>query len=137
MKLYTDYPLQENEHNKVCPVHQVEAISYDRDKYVEVIHPEFGVHYIKRGYLYEKEGRVGDNPSVSHLTLVWAVPMTSLGEISKEDAAAEIANSVYEATSLYETLEYKRKVRGNGHHIRQKVAAFAVSLMEERWIEKD
>ena len=57
MKLYTDYPLQENEHNKVCPVHQVEAISYDRDKYVEVIHPEFGVHYIKRGYLYEKEGQ--------------------------------------------------------------------------------
>ena len=57
-----------------------------------------------------------------------------LKEMDLETACAEISNSVYEATLLFEKLEFTdRKIRGNGHHIRQKVAMFAKELMKERW----
>lgn len=49
-------------------------------------------------------------------------------------AKAEIANAVYEATRLYEYLEtHGRRVRGNGHHMRQRIAKAATDLLEERW----
>jgi hypothetical protein len=59
-----------------------------------------------------------------------------LDKLTKENAKAEIENRVYEVCLLYEELEGKGKVRGNGHHMAQKVAKFASDLMEERW-EKD
>lgn len=57
-----------------------------------------------------------------------------LKNMDLETAVADIGNAVYMACSLYERLEGKRKIHGNGHHMRQKVAEFAKNLMEERWI---
>lgn len=50
-----------------------------------------------------------------------------------EKAIAEITNEIYEATALFEFLEHKGKIFGNGHHMRQKVSKFAEDLMRERW----
>ena len=52
-----------------------------------------------------------------------------------EQAEAEITNAVYDAARIIEALEYKGKIRGNGHHIRQEIAGMAKKLMNERWIE--
>lgn len=52
-----------------------------------------------------------------------------------DDAKVELSNAVYEAARLLETLEYAGKIRGNGHHMRQEVARFAVDLLKERWVE--
>lgn len=62
--------------------------------------------------------------------------MESDNEKAMLDACADLSNEVYKSTQLYETLEYKGLVYGNGHHMRQKVAEFAVNLLKERWIEK-
>ena len=51
-----------------------------------------------------------------------------------ESARAEICNRVYEAAILFERFENAGKVHGNGHHMAQKVAAFAEAMMAERWI---
>lgn len=56
-------------------------------------------------------------------------------EMTFQDAETEILNSVYAATVLIEWLEHAGKVRGNGHHIRQEVAAAAAKILKERWIE--
>jgi|LGVF01.2.fsa_nt_gb hypothetical protein len=45
------------------------------------------------------------------------------------DAQREIANATYLATGLFEQLEQKNKIFGNGHHIRQEVASFAEQMM--------
>lgn len=50
-----------------------------------------------------------------------------------EQAKARLSSAVYEAALLYERLEGVRKVRGNGHHMAQDIAAKAVKLLEERW----
>lgn len=56
-----------------------------------------------------------------------------LEKMTADQAAHEISKSVYEASHLFERLEGRRKVRGNGHHIMQKVAKFAEDLMRERF----
>ena len=53
-----------------------------------------------------------------------------------KDAQAEIGNRVYAACLLYEELEGVKLIHGNGHHMAQKVAAFAAELMAAQWIEK-
>lgn len=60
-----------------------------------------------------------------------------MNDVTLKQAKAEIANSVYAATWLFELLEVSQKIKGNGHLIRQRVSAFAAQLMQERWIEKD
>jgi len=56
-----------------------------------------------------------------------------LKDMSLEKAITEIINEVYAATSLFERLEGKGKIIGNGHRIRQKVSKFAEALMRSRW----
>lgn len=56
-----------------------------------------------------------------------------LEKMDLETAKAEISNKIYDASILFEQLEYRGKVYGNGHHIRQKIATYASKLMEERW----
>ena len=51
-----------------------------------------------------------------------------------ETAKAEMSNRVYEAALLFETLESAKRTQGNGHHLAQDVAEYAVTLLEERWI---
>ncbi len=56
---------------------------------------------------------------------------TELGQ-----AQAQISNAVYEATRVIEELEHTGRIRGNGHHIRQRIAKFAEDLLTERWEPK-
>ena len=56
-----------------------------------------------------------------------------LKNMSLKDAQTAISNEVYSGSALFELLEGKNKVRGNGHHIRQEMARYAQKLMEERW----
>lgn len=53
--------------------------------------------------------------------------------MTEDQAVNFIENAVYEASALFERLEWVNKVRGNGHHIRQNIAAKAGELMRERW----
>lgn len=50
-----------------------------------------------------------------------------------DEAAAKISNEVYKATAMFERLEMQGLVIGNGHHMQQRVAEFAASLVRERW----
>ena len=58
-----------------------------------------------------------------------------LSEMTLERAKSRLSNLVYEAAGLIEKLEQAGKVRGNGHHARQKIAQFAVDDLGSRWIE--
>jgi len=55
--------------------------------------------------------------------------------MSLKEAKNNICNDVYEGSRIIESLEMKGKISGNGHHIRQKIAAYAEKIMEERWIK--
>jgi hypothetical protein len=52
-----------------------------------------------------------------------------------ETACAEISNSVYATCLLFERLEDRGVLRGNGHHMAQQIAGEAEKLMKERWIQ--
>ena len=52
-------------------------------------------------------------------------------------AKVEVSNAVYEATRLIEDLEHTGKVLGNGHHIRQRIAQFAVDELTRSWAGED
>lgn len=52
-----------------------------------------------------------------------------------ENAKALLESDVYAACKLFETLEFEGRVYGNGHHMRQQIAAEASKLLIERWIE--
>lgn len=60
-------------------------------------------------------------------------PRTRPVQMTLEQAAARISNEVYNATALVEQLEGAGLIRGNGHHIRQKMAAMCEELFRERW----
>ena len=63
-----------------------------------------------------------------------------LEKLTLSDTMNEISNVVYQATGLIEALEFttdpetgKPKIWGNGHHIRQQIAALAAEVVKERW----
>ena len=56
-----------------------------------------------------------------------------LNKMTLTDACTEISNAVYENTRLIELLEGVRKIRGNGHHVRQNIAKYAKNILIERW----
>ena len=62
------------------------------------------------------------------------VTIDQIETMDLESAKAEMSNRTYEAAILFERFECAGKVRGNGHHMAQKVAAFAAALLEERWV---
>lgn len=49
---------------------------------------------------------------------------------------AELKNAVYKAAMLFERLEDAGRIRGNGHHMAQKIADKASALLRERWIDE-
>lgn len=53
-----------------------------------------------------------------------------------EKAKTELSNRIYDTARIIELLGGKGKVRGNGHHIRQNIAAYAENLLEEKWRDK-
>lgn len=58
-----------------------------------------------------------------------------LDAMTLEQAEAEISRKVYEACLLFERMENRGKVRGNGHHMAQNMAKQAADLMRERWVD--
>lgn len=67
-------------------------------------------------------------------------------KMSFRDAEAELINAIYEASAIVERLEYadtqpgkfySGKVTGNGHHKRQRIAAFAAAVLRQSWRDKD
>jgi len=61
MKAWTDYPITElgDKEFKEAPIRECEILSYDGDKYCEVI-VEGIKKSIKKGYLYREPGRCGE-----------------------------------------------------------------------------
>lgn len=57
------------------------------------------------------------------------------------NASNVLSNRVYEATGLIEQLEFRKakdggkRIRSNGHHLRQEIAEFAKKLLKENWEE--
>lgn len=64
-----------------------------------------------------------------------------LQAMTLEYATTEISKRVYKATGLIERLEFckasdgGKRIRGNGHHLRQEIAKFAEKLLKENWEE--
>lgn len=59
-----------------------------------------------------------------------------LRKISLKEAKDDLSNAIYAAARHIEEFEYLGKIRGNGHHQRQKIAEFAAKMLEDNWIEK-
>lgn len=53
-----------------------------------------------------------------------------------EEACVQISRAVYDATQMFEHLERRGLVQGNGHHARQKISQMAADQLFERWINK-
>jgi hypothetical protein len=53
-----------------------------------------------------------------------------------EEACSQMSNRVYKVCLLYEQLEHRGVVRGNGHHAAQHIAKLAEDELRERWITK-
>lgn len=71
MKAFTDYPIVElgDIAGEEAPVREVEILSYDGNKYCEVL-VEGVILEIKSGYLYLEPGRVTEVPCFMHDELV-------------------------------------------------------------------
>ena len=57
-------------------------------------------------------------------------------QMTLDHAENDISQAIYAATELLEHLEGAGLVRGNGHHMRQKIAEQAVLLLRERWVNE-
>lgn len=79
---WTDYPILElgDMSRQEAPIRRVELLAWDRNKYVTVRlidEPDTPLTEFKAGYLYEKPGRLGEVPEVSHESweeLPWEFP---------------------------------------------------------------
>ena len=60
----------------------------------------------------------------------------ALQNMNFDEIEAELLNNVYESTAILEQLENAGMLKGNGHHLRQKVSGFAQDILKERWINK-
>jgi len=66
MKFWTDYPILAlgDEPGKPAPIRECEVLSYDGDKYVDVLVGGIKADF-KAGYLYPRAQRCGEGPAVS------------------------------------------------------------------------
>jgi len=53
--------------------------------------------------------------------------------MDRQTAEFAVAYAVYDATRLIEQLEREGKISGNGHHLRQQLAAAARAVVDDRW----
>lgn len=51
-----------------------------------------------------------------------------------EEAKAQMGSELYDLCLVYEHLEHKGLVRGNGHHMSQNVVKFALDQLEKQWV---
>jgi hypothetical protein len=66
---------------------------------------------------------------------VYHITDADINRMDLSRAQSEIGNLVYESTFLFERLEHRGVLRGNGHHMRQEIAEAAGNLLKERWIQ--
>lgn len=59
-----------------------------------------------------------------------------LDAMDQDTAAHHLQEAVYSACALFEELEHRGKVQGNGHHVRQTIAETAVVELKRRWLLK-
>lgn len=67
LKAFTDYPIKAlgDESGKIAPVRPCRILDYDHNKYCKIL--VGGVEdWVKRSYIYKKEGRYGDVLPYSH-----------------------------------------------------------------------
>ena len=60
-----------------------------------------------------------------------------LVEMTLKDAQTELSNELYAASRIIERLERVngvKRISGNSHHIRQKIAEFGMDLLAGRWL---
>lgn len=70
MKAWTDYPFTwlGDTAGQKAPVREIEVLSYDDNKYCR-IKVCGGEDEIKAGYIYQREGRCGDVPTITRSQL--------------------------------------------------------------------
>lgn len=68
---WTDYPMSflGDIEGEPAPVRKVEIISYDGDKYCDILVGGMPCT-VKRGYLYQREGRYGRVPPITDMQLL-------------------------------------------------------------------
>jgi hypothetical protein len=66
LKAFTDYPFLHlgDKSGEKAPIRECEIISYDDNKYCEIIVDSTGAS-VKAGYLYTEAGRCGDVPTIN------------------------------------------------------------------------
>jgi len=66
IECWTDYPIVElgDEPGKIAPIRQCTALSWDGDKYADVLVEGIKTNF-KVGYLYPKAQRCGDGPPIN------------------------------------------------------------------------
>ena len=79
MQAWTDYPFDflGDAAGQIAPVREIEVLSYDDDKYcrINVLGHETE---IKAGYIYQREGRLGEVPTITRKQL--AMPVQNLSD---------------------------------------------------------
>lgn len=114
---------QPGERCRVCGSADVHTDQYNK--------PTMGCIEYLRGLAQKAETiRLGTEPRDQR------APHISDADINRMDlgeASSEIGNLVYEATYLFEKLEHRGVLSGNGHHMRQQIAEEAGKLLRERW----
>lgn len=79
MKAWTDYPFTwlGDTAGEEAPVREIEVLSYDDNKYCRIrISGE--EDEIKAGYIYQREGRCGEVPTITRRQLAMLVPNVEL-----------------------------------------------------------
>jgi hypothetical protein len=77
--------------------------------------------------------RLATNPADVELPLLTE---DQINTMDLEEACSQLGNRVYKVCLLYEQLEHRGVVRGNGHHAAQHIAKLAETELRERWITK-
>lgn len=54
-----------------------------------------------------------------------------------EQAVADMGNTIYASSGLFEDLENAGHIRANGHHLRQQLAEYAQKLLRDAWAKPD
>ena len=53
--------------------------------------------------------------------------------MTKQQAADYLSDAIYKVAIIFETWEAEGKVKGNGHHIAQDIAAYAEHVVQQRY----
>ncbi len=58
-------------------------------------------------------------------------------DMTLDQAVADIGNTIYASSGLFEDLENAGHIHVNGHHLRQQLAEYAQKLLHDAWVKPD